>query len=143
MVSATELRESEFLKGFTEPELAALASVASHSRWAEGETLFREGSLAGYLYILKSGTILLHFPNGRSLPLRGGGHAIGWSSLVSPFKYTATAVCLTDADLYEFRGRDLYRLIQMDADFGKHLMRKISGIMEERRAYRSMQTQAV
>jgi CRP-like cAMP-binding protein len=136
MVSTRELRELDFFKDFQESELAALASIASHIRWAEGETIFHAGTPAAYLYMLRAGTILLCFLNGRSLPLRDEGHAIGWSSLVSPFRYTATALCLSDVRLYQFSGRELYRLIQMDAAFGQRLLHKIARIMEQRKLYR-------
>ncbi|MDY0040329.1 MAG: cyclic nucleotide-binding domain-containing protein [Desulforhabdus sp.] len=136
MVSTRELRELDFFKDFQESELAALASIASLTRWNEGEAIFHAGTPATYLYTLKSGTILLCFPNGRSLPLREEGHALGWSSLVSPFRYTATALCLSDVRLYRFSGRELYRLIQMDAAFGQRLMHKIARVMEQRRLYR-------
>lgn len=136
MISTKELRDCDFLQGFSEPELTALASVASQKQWREGETLFQVGAPAVNLYILRSGTILLCFPNGRSMPLRERGQAIGWSSLTSPFKITATAVCLTDVNLYEFPGRELYRLIQMDASFGQRLMQKIAQVMENRKPYR-------
>lgn len=136
MVSTRELRELVFFKDLQESELTALASIASHTRWNEGETIFHAGTPAAYLYMLRGGTILLCFPNGRSLPLRNEGHAIGWSSLVSPFRYTATALCLSDVRLYQFSGRELYRLIQMDAAFGQRLMHKIAQIMEQRKLYR-------
>lgn len=136
MVSTRELKEMEFFKDFHESELSELASLASHTRWKEGETIFHAGTPAGTLYLLRVGTILLCFPNGRSMPLRDGGHAIGWSSLVSPFRYTATAVCLSEVRLYEFSGRELYRLIQMNAAFGQKLMQKIAQIMEQRNHYR-------
>lgn len=136
MVSTRELKEMEFFNGFQESELSDLASIASHTRWKEGETIFHAGSPAGALYLLRVGTILLCFPSGRSMPLRDAGHAIGWSSLVSPFRYTASAVCLSEVRLYEFSGRELYRLIQMNATFGQKLMRKIAEIMEQRSHYR-------
>ncbi len=136
MVSTRELRETEFLRDFHESELSDLAGIAAHTRWKEGETIFHAGALAAALYLLRVGTILLCFPNGRSMPLRDEGHAVGWSSLVSPFRYTATAVCLSDVRLYEFSGRELYRLIQMNALFGQRLMQKIAQIMEQRDRYR-------
>lgn len=143
MVSTRELRELKFFRDFQESELSALASIASNIRWNEGETIFNAGTPAANLYILRTGTILLCFPNGRSLPLRDEGHAIGWSSLVSPFRYTATALCLSAVCLYQFSGRELYRLIQMDAAFGQRIMTKIAHIMDHRNAYRQGKATAI
>jgi CRP-like cAMP-binding protein len=105
------------------------------SHWKEGETLFQVRSFANHLYILKSGSVLLCFPNGRALALRKPGQVIGWSSLVNPFRHTATGVCLTDVDLYEFPREEIYRLIQMDSNFGQSLMQKVMQTMNERKPY--------
>ncbi len=136
MIPTKELSDIGLFQDFSETDVTTLASIASHSQWQESETLFRAGSPAVKFYILRSGTILLYFPNGRAVPLRERGQAIGWSSLMSPFYYTATALCLTKVTLYEFTGRELYRLILMNADFGQCLMQKIGDIMERRKPYR-------
>lgn len=136
MISATEIRECAFCQGFAEPELAALASIGLHTRWKAGEVILEAGSNALDFYIIQAGTVLLSFPNGRALILREGGQTIGWSSFVSPFKNTATALCLTDAILLRFPAQELSRLIQMDAGFGQTLTSRMAVIMEERRPYR-------
>lgn len=135
MINPSDLKNFDFPQGFTEAEFDALASVAVPTEWKEGETVFQARSTATRLYLLKTGTILLSFPNGSSLPLINSGHALGWSSMVSPFRYTATAICLTDAVLYEFPAPEMYRLIQMDADLAQRLMHKIAALMEQRRPY--------
>jgi CRP-like cAMP-binding protein len=135
MIDTLELKRCSFFESFSEAELTPLASLAARVQYKEGEVLFHARSPATYLYILRKGTVLLCYPNGRSLPLRNGGQAIGWSSLVSPFQHTATAICLTDVDLYECSADELYRVIQMNANLGQLLMRKVAKIMEERGPY--------
>jgi CRP-like cAMP-binding protein len=135
MVNASELKGCLFSNGFTESELEALASVAVPTEWKEGEILFQARLVARYFHLLRSGTVLLSYPDGRSIPLANSGHGLGWSSLVSPFQYTASAICLTDVKTYQFMGQEMYRLIQMDANFAQSLMRKIAHIMEERKPY--------
>lgn len=136
MVEIKELVSYPFLEGLTESEIGALASIAVQSNWKEGEEFFRAHTPATNLYLLKSGTVLLCFPSGRSFPIRERGQAIGWSSLVNPFYYTATGLCLTDVSLYQFPGTELYRLIRMDSYLGHRLMHKIAQIMGERKPYR-------
>jgi len=135
MVPTADLISLQFLEDFQESYLEALASIGAPSHWKEGETLFHARSPAQQLYLLKSGSVLLYFPDGRALAVRDPGQALGWSSLVNPFRHTATGLCLTDVDLYQFPREELYRLLQMDADFGQALMRKIVVTMHQRRPY--------
>ncbi len=137
MIDTRELKESRYLEEFSDSDLAELAAIGTATHWREGEIIFHEGSPAKNFFILKKGTVLLCYPNGRSLPLKNGGHGIGWSSLVSPFRYTATGICLTDATLIQFPGTELYSLIRMNAAFGHKLMAKIAKTIEERKKYRT------
>jgi len=136
MVDTSELRNLSFLKGLPESDLTALASITVLSAWREGDTIFEAGSRATILFILKSGAILLSFPTGRAVPIWEPGRAIGWSAIVSPFEHTGSAVCLTDATLYQLPGRDLDMLMRMDVDLGQRIMQRIVSLMEERRVYR-------
>ncbi len=136
MIDISELRESGYFDGFSDSDLAELAVIGTAMRWGEGEVIFEYGGPAKNFFILKSGSVLLYYPSGRSLYLKDRGYGLGWSSLVSPFRYTATAVCLTETNLIQFPGTELYSLIRMNADFGHKLMEKIAGTMEERKKYR-------
>lgn len=136
MAELMELRRYAFFNEFSDSQLDDLASIAMSSDWMEGETLFRKGATASNLYILKKGTVLLWFMGGRSFPIRTAGSAIGWSALVSPFQYTASARCLTDTDLYQIPSASIYDLLRMDTNFGRLLMTKIARVMQERKRYR-------
>jgi CRP-like cAMP-binding protein len=139
MISTSELKSCQFLADLDESELSQLASIGTPSEWKEGETLFQARSPATHLYILKTGTLLLCFPNGRSFPIRSSGQAVGWSSLMSPFHYTATGIFLSDATVCQFPGRELYGLFQMNANLGYRIIEKISLISEQRKPYRQRQ----
>ncbi len=137
MIDVAELKQNPFLADFNESDIALLAGIAVPTHWKAGESIFSARSPAKYLYILKSGSILLCFPNGRSFAIREPGQLLGWSSLVSPFHYTATGLCLTESTLYQFPNSELYQLFRMDASLGQKVMQKIASIMHERKPYRS------
>ncbi|SFM81468.1 Crp/Fnr family transcriptional regulator [Thermodesulforhabdus norvegica] len=135
MISVNTLKKCRFFREFEDSELLKLARLAIPSQWNEGEVIFRAKSPAQYLYTLKKGAVLLAYPNRRSLIVDTPGEAIGWSTLVSPFHYTATAICLTDVDLIAFSRNDLFDLIRMDAQLGHKIVQKVISIMHARRAY--------
>ncbi|SMC25274.1 Cyclic nucleotide-binding domain-containing protein [Desulfacinum hydrothermale DSM 13146] len=142
MIPSAELQQSPFLDDLAESDRAHLAQIGVPTHWMPGEAIFTARSPAKYLYILKSGSILLCFPNGRSFVVREPGQLLGWSSLVSPFHYTATGLCLTESTLFQFPNSELYKLFQMDAGLGQRIMQKIATVMQERRPYRTRTVQA-
>ncbi len=135
MISVNTLKRCTFFRDFDDQELLELAKLAVPSRWSEGETIFRARTPAQYLYTLKKGAVLLAYPNGRSIIVEEPGGTIGWSTLVSPFHYTATAICLTDVELVGFARKDLFALMQMDAGLAQKIIQKITPVMQRRRPY--------
>lgn len=136
MVEASELRQSPFLADIPDGDVQRLAEVAALVHFRESEIIFQAGTPAKNLYLLKSGSVLLSFPNGRALVVRQPGQALGWSSLVSPFHHTATAVCLTDSVLYQFRNAELFSLFRMDSGLATRITAKIQSVIQERKPYR-------
>ncbi|HDL90570.1 MAG TPA: cyclic nucleotide-binding domain-containing protein [Thermodesulforhabdus norvegica] len=136
MISVNELKKCEFFRDFDDSELVQLAKLAFPSRWNEGELIFRSKTPAQHLYTLKKGAILLAYPNGRSIVVEKPGDTLGWSTLVSPFYHTATAICLTPVELIGFSKKDLFTLMQMDANLAQRIVQKIIPVMQQRRPYR-------
>ncbi|MEJ5348097.1 MAG: cyclic nucleotide-binding domain-containing protein [Desulfosoma sp.] len=137
MVELSELKQSPFLADVVESDIQQLARIASIVNFREGEILFQANSPARYLYILKSGCVLLCFPNGRSLVVGQSGQALGWSSLVSPLHYTATGICLTDSVFFQFTNAELFDLFRMDTTLATTIMAKIEVVIQERKPYRT------
>jgi CRP-like cAMP-binding protein len=135
MIQFDELANMDSLSGFGESELNALASIGTLVSWQEGETLFVARSPAHYLQIIRSGSVLLCFPDGRCLRTQEPGQILGWSSLINPYRYTGTGICLTDVDLYQFPREELFRFLQMDSDFAQSLMELVTSTMKERKPY--------
>lgn len=137
MVEVSELRQSPFLEDVPESDIQQLARIAVITNFREGEILFQVNHPARHLYLLKSGSVLLCFPNGRSLVVRKSGQALGWSSLVSPFYHTATGICLTDSVFYQFSNAELFELFRMNTALTSRIMAKIEIVIQERKPYRA------
>ena len=88
---------SPFLEGFDPRDLAELARRATVVGFEESERVFTQGNPATCLYLLVAGAVEL------SVEGKGGGpatvvqtvthegHPIGWSAMVAPYLYRATA----------------------------------------------------
>ncbi|MGQ9485026.1 MAG: hypothetical protein ACUVSA_08625 [Desulfosoma sp.] len=84
MVEVSELAQSPFLQDIPESDIHQLARIAVITNFHEGALLFQANHPARSLILLKSGAVLLCFPNGRALVVRQSGQlwaGPAWSAL--------------------------------------------------------------
>lgn len=116
-------------------ELEQIAPLMHLMKVAEGEVLTRRGEPARTFFIILSGNFMLSFNEERSFTLHNKGNIIGLSTVVTPFRYTGTAVALTDGLVLLMQGQEFLRLIQSNSALGDKIMRKINKIVSERMPY--------
>lgn len=116
-------------------ELEQIAPLMHLMKVAEGEVLTRKGEPACTFFIILSGNFMLSFNEERSFTLHNKGNIIGLSTVVIPFRYTGTAVALTDGLVLLMQGQEFLRLIQSNSALGDKIMRKINKIVSERMPY--------
>ena len=116
-------------------ELEQIAPLMHLMKVTEGEVLTRKGEPARTFFIILSGNFMLSFNEERSFTLHNKGNIIGLSTVVTPFRYTATAVALTDGLVLLMQGQEFLRLVQSNSALGDKIMRKINEIVSERMPY--------
>jgi len=116
-------------------ELEQIASLMHLMKVTEGEVLTRKGEPARTFFIILSGNFMLSFNEERSFTVHNKGNIIGLSTVVTPFRYTGTAVALTDGLVLLMQGQEFLRLIQSNSALGDKIMRKINNIVSERMPY--------
>ena len=136
MVSPELLRRFVFFAGFSDEELKQLAMAGREQAASVGEVLFMEGKHAHNLYFLTEGAVeILNVGNGNqesvavsSLP---AGELVGWSAVIEPYIYTATARAARPSRVIVFAGADLEKLMS-DDHFSSLLMKKIAQVIGQR-----------
>jgi CRP-like cAMP-binding protein len=131
----TTLKEIDFFAEIELPDLQQVADRLHPMSVVEGEVLTRRGDLAHTFFIVLEGQFMIYFKQGRALTLHHRGEVIGWSTMVSPFTYTGTAVALTDAMVLSAPGDEMLRLIQANAALGEKIMAKVRAIAAQRMPY--------
>ena len=138
MASAHELAQFPLFSGLPEVSLGRLAVHAEDVRCSAGNTLFHEGDEATHFYVLIKGEIDLRV-HLSSRPeyvtvasLQHAGEALGWSGLVPPHHYTASAVCQKDTRLLAFRGAAFMAELENDPEAGFIVMRRVAEIIASR-----------
>jgi CRP/FNR family cyclic AMP-dependent transcriptional regulator len=129
------LSEHPFFKGLEGPYLQLLVGCASNVRFNAGDVVFREGEQANQFYLIRQGKVAVEtFAPGRGpiiMQTLGEGEVVGWSWLVSPYKwrFDGRAVELTRAIALD--GECLRGKCEEDHNLGYELMKRVSHVMEE------------
>lgn len=137
MVSPEVFRRSPFFIPMTEDQLTRLAMISEEEVYAAGEMIFREEEPADKLYLILSGAIELRMcvdVLGRSIPVEvlGAGEVVGWSTLVSPYEYTASGEARTPTRVVAIDSVSLRRLAEEDYVLGYHLYRQVASVIAQR-----------
>lgn len=60
------------------------------------------------------------------------GRLLGWSALVEPNRYTATAECVKDSKVIKIDGGRLMRVLEKHPREGMTIMRRLAGVIATR-----------
>lgn len=138
MVDPHMLSQASLFEGLTEGQLKAIADISEKAAGQQGEVLFWEGDPAELLYILVEGEINL-FVQLSSRPERitvsvisQPYQTLGWSGLVAPNAYTASALCEVDSRLVAIDGAALTEILKDDPAMGFVVLGRIAEVMSSR-----------
>src|SRR3954469_2114301 len=126
------LTRAPFFEQFPPDEIVQLATWARLVRYEDGAQIFAEGEPASRFSVLVSGAVDLSY---RSSTLRGinqTGLPLGWSCLVEPYVYRATATARGRTTLLVLPREDLERYARENPRFGVALMRGVIGLIGDR-----------
>ncbi|HEX9657403.1 MAG TPA: cyclic nucleotide-binding domain-containing protein [Bacteroidota bacterium] len=130
------LRQHPFLADLPEQHITTLIGCASNVHFAEGSQLLREGELADKFYLIRTGRVALEIDLSERGQLRiqtvGSGEVLGWSWLISPFRWHFTGVAVTDVRGVALDGKCLRLKSENDHDFGYEMLKRLAIVMERR-----------
>jgi CRP-like cAMP-binding protein/1-acyl-sn-glycerol-3-phosphate acyltransferase len=147
MKSTTELiRESPFFETFASEDIEALAAHAGMQNVAAGDVILQENDPAEAIYMMVAGQVRLSFEVAKAYSgsrtseedrvlirtLTEPGRIIGWSAMVEPYHYRATATAIEDTHLLVFKRSWLERRAEELPEFGVQLMTRILWVLGNR-----------
>ncbi|MBI4330481.1 MAG: Crp/Fnr family transcriptional regulator [Chloroflexi bacterium] len=141
MVSADVFKEFAIFGGLNEAQLKRVAAIAREESHPAGAVLFKEGDSAGSLYLVKEGKIVLEMKTEASphrpikqvtVDMITRGEALGWSSLIEPYKYTLSGLCIDPARIVVIDGAKLRELMKQDNAIGFEVMKGIAKLLSTR-----------
>ena len=132
LISTDRLRKVDFLQGLTEGELQSIAHFFEEESVGAGVTLCEEGARAHRLYVLEHGKICLSSKNSLKYHIDTPGKIVGWSFLIPPFIYTASAVTTTPSKVLVIKDHDFYDFIHREPKMEMKVLRNMVQVIASR-----------
>ena len=133
MVSAEWLKRTELFEALEESQLNALLLHASVESFLEGKTIFNQGDKAVRLYVLVEGAVDLTIKTGEKIDfmtskIEKEGAVFGMPSLIEPFRYNVTAICLKPSKVLVLDADHIKKRMEDDPKMGMEIMKKLASI---------------
>jgi CRP/FNR family cyclic AMP-dependent transcriptional regulator len=132
LIGTDRLRKIEILQGLTEWELQSIDPFFQEEIIPVGISLCEEGARADQLYILEKGSVSIRSKTLGQLEINAPGKFVGWSFLVPPYRYTASASITTPSKFLVIKSPDFYYLIHREPKMGVKVMDNLAQIMASR-----------
>jgi signal transduction histidine kinase len=130
-----ELEMVELFYGLNHKELPELREISQEKRFPGGSQIFREGDRGDGLYIIKDGSVQIAHMVGEEarhvFSQLGPGEIFGEMAVIEDRPRSATAVALTDTQLYFIAREKMRTLLQHSPSLAFNFLRGISHRLRE------------
>jgi CRP/FNR family transcriptional regulator, cyclic AMP receptor protein len=128
------IQEVELFQGIPSHMLGEISELVIQESHPAGHIIFREGDVADFLFTLEEGEVNLIIQGQKvfSFPVIKAGSVFGWSSLVEPNRYTATAKCVRESKVLKIDAERLMRVFQRHPAEGMIIMKRLAGVIATR-----------
>jgi len=138
MAPKVQLSEFPLFKDLPEELLDKLVTFCEEETYAQGDVVFREGEHADKLHFLLKGNIVLKVkltsrPDSITVSAVNQQYErFGWSGIVPPHIYTASAVCEEECKVLLLPGDKLMELLQENPAAGFTVMQRLTELVSSR-----------
>jgi CRP/FNR family cyclic AMP-dependent transcriptional regulator len=132
MVTVDALKKFELFEGLGNDSLGKLTELCHIYAMNEGDHIFAEGTKARDVHLCRNGKVDIMIwmgkPWNRNIAVHraGKGEVFGWSALVAPYIYTASAECAEPGEEIRIKGSELLSLFEKNPDIGYAIMENLS-----------------
>jgi CRP-like cAMP-binding protein len=130
------IMEADLFKGVSQRFITRIANGAEEQTCKGNSIIFKRGEEASNFYVLASGDV--HIEIGameETLAINRPGEVFGWSALVEPYTYTATARCVKDTKVIKVSRDLLETAIKEHPGEGLAVLKNLAAIIAARLRY--------
>jgi len=133
MVSAEWLKKAELFEVLNNSQLNTLLSQSHVEDCPEGKIIFHQGEEALHLYVLIQGSVELTVKAEEKIDfmtskIEKEGAVFGSPSLMEPFRYNVTAICLKSSKVLVLDANHIKKKMEEDPRMGMEIMKKLASI---------------
>jgi CRP-like cAMP-binding protein len=130
------IMESDLFRGVSQRFITRIANGAEEVSYRKGAVIFERGAEASHFYVLASGHVNIEVGEAQeALAVSRRGEVFGWSALVEPYRYTATAGCSRDTQVIKVSRDILEAAIKEHPSEGIAVLKNLIGIIAGRLRY--------
>ena len=127
------ITESDLFKGVSQRFITRIANASEEHNYKVNSIIFKKGEQAHVFYVLAAGDV--HIGLGETegrLAVNKPGEVFGWSALVAPYVYTATARSVKDTKVIKISRDLIEEVIQEHPAEGIAVLKNLSAIIAGR-----------
>ena len=127
------ITESDLFKGVSQRFITRIANASEEHNYKVNSIIFKKGEQALFFYVLAAGDV--HIGLGETegrLAVNKPGEVFGWSALVAPYVYTATARSVKDTKVIKISRDLIEEVIQEHPAEGITVLKNLSAIIAGR-----------
>ena len=136
LVDIEVLRMFKIFEELNDRELEQVAHAAKTEELGEGARLTEAGFAATTLYLIMDGRVTLSVRGSKGQAVAvdelGPGQILGWSTLVGPYVYTATATTAEKSRLIVFNGSRLREIFEINNHIGYRVLKGMGNVVSKR-----------
>lgn len=136
MINFQEIKNFSLFTDLSESQLQKIAEVGELKTYKAREVIFKEYTQANCFFVLKNGHVAIDVEVGKGkksiVSTITPGNLFGWSALVSPYIWTATAVAVDPSEVFAFHGKRVNELFKEDPLMASLILKQILTVVSTR-----------
>jgi CRP-like cAMP-binding protein len=138
VITANTLAQFPLFQDISPVILAKIAAISEELTIPQGQTVFREGGKADKLHFLIQGSLALRVnimtkPDSATVSFVSKPYqCFGWSGIVAPHHYTASAYCEEASSILAVSGKEFMEILANEPFSGYTIMLRVAEIISDR-----------
>jgi len=131
-VSVEKVTKAALFQGLNDDEVQKVLSVGQVRLCNPGDIVFKEGDEAVHIYIVEEGKLAIQTAEKQTVYTASPGDVLGWSTLMLPYKRTASAIASEKSRVVIIDQAKLQEFCEKNASIGYKITRNVGRLVAVR-----------